>query len=279
MSTGDVFIVLDVLPVAAAGFVCTLGIIFWLVIVACLHINQLEWINKYFSIEFNVHRFMRYVFPVLKAGPNDCKLNDEMQTILLGYEVPSFFVEQLLLFSFVVIALSAQVLISSYLFIKSYGCSTEPYIHCFEAKAAFLDHNSVELDCKNSTLLEDIDSIICYDLALDIKRAILDAAAIAGLGVIYFAYITWFLLTLSNAKWWSLKRIQRLKYPAVFGAQIGTMLLALLIVHARVVALAIDRDIVFDDFIYLLIHTYAVVIGGIVPWWRFKPVEKDCATL
>ena len=184
------------------------------------------------------------------------------------YLVPPFFMYQLLLFSFVVLALSIEVFISSYLFIKSYGCSTEPYVHCFEAKAHFLVIGTEELDCTDSMALENVTSIICYDLTLNIRRAVVEGGALMVSSAAYFYIVTSLLLTLNNLKKSCIWK------GIILAIQISIMLLGLCLVYARVIALAVDEDTIYEDFIYLIVYTYVVIIGGIVPWWKFKRMPE-----
>ena len=164
-------------------------------------------IDKVFDFEHKMHCLVRYSFPSLTEGRMK-EEDDEIREITVlndgndHYRIPTIFVYQLLLFSFIVLALSTQVFISSYLFIKSYGCSTEPYVHCFEAKVHFLVIGMEELDCTDSRTIENITSIICYDLTLNIKNAVLDGGTIIAWGAVYFAFIKWVLLTLVYMKCW-----------------------------------------------------------------------------
>ena len=233
----------------------------------------IEKVNKLFNVERCMHRCVRYFLPVLKSGPNDSKTN--IQTILLNRIVPSIFMEQLLLFTFVVLALSLHVFISSYLFIKSYGCSTEPYVHCFEAKVHFLIISNTKLDCGNDTAIENITSIICYDLTLNATRAIADTAATIAGAAFYFALITWILLRLSNIKCWrhTTNKLSK-KFICITSIQVVITIVAGILVLAREVALILDRDTVYDDFIYVIINSYVVILGGAIPWWKFKLLHE-----
>ena len=233
-----------------------------------------EKMDKCLNIERSMHRCVRYFLPVLKRGSSDSKTN--IQTVLLNRVVPSIFMEQLLLFTFVVVALSLHVFISSYLFIKSYGCSTEPYVHCFEAKVHFLVISDTKLDCGNDTAIENVTSIICYDLTLNATRAISAAGATLAGAAFYFAMITWVLLRLSNIKRWryTTSKLSK-KFICITSIQVVITIIALVIVLAREVALILDRDTVYEDFIYAVINIYVVILGGAIPWWRFKLREPD----
>ena len=96
-------------------------------------------VDRRFSIKKNMHKFVRYVLPA-------------MQIVLRECIVPSLYVKQLLLFSFVVLALSVYIFISSYLFIKLHYidlCEVylllgeyvlEYYTHVFSFHNLFLNH-------------------------------------------------------------------------------------------------------------------------------------------
>ena len=317
------FAIIDVVLVSLTGFVCTLAIVVWLVLI-CIHFiserqekredaepkqkkdattethelhqftgtqmngedepdgafaNTMKKADKQLSIHKNMHVFVRYFFPVLKKGSNNIDASGEAivdeTTILLNREVPNIFLKQLLLFTLVVLALSLHVFISNYLFVKSYGCSTEPYVHCYEAKVHFLIVDNKELDCTDSTATENITSIICYDLTLNATWAVSDAAATIAGAAFYFALITWILLKLSNIKYWKntknkLCKFKLKKFICIASVQVIITVIAGAVVSARIVALYLDGDTVYEDFIYVIINIYVVILGGAIPWWKFK---------
>ena len=167
------------------------------------------------------------------------------------------------------LALTAHVFVSNYLFIKSYGCSTEHYIHCFGARIHFLVVNSTELDCTDSDSVANITSIICYDLTLNFPRAIGAAATTLAGGAIYYGLIIWVLLKLSSQEFecWKDGSIKTVTITAV---QAVVMLVALIIIQARLVALLIDEDTVYEDIVLLIIYNYVLIIGGLIPWQSFE---------
>ena len=293
---------IDRVPVTIAAILCTLAVLTWLVILVFRHCHQKCGMDngsdtvsteealggvRYAANKCYAHRIsfrrrrhiiVRTIVPILKKGPDDGPYYQ--QTILMKHVVPDFYIEQLLLFCFILLALTSQVFVSSYLLIKSYDCSNEPYVHCFEAQTHFLVVSDEELDCKNSTSLENVTSIICYDLTLNFPRAIGDAGSTLAGGAIYFGLITWTLLKLSGQKCWKKTKngeISLTKKVAITVIQVAIMLVAFAIVQARVVALVIDQDTVYEDIIYLLIYNYVVLIGGIIPWSHFKHLERPGA--
>ena len=271
------------------GALCMMAILTWLTIIIArycrkkcekIHHNN-ETVNgakavvdkvyeHRFSFKKRRHFIVRALVPVLQKGPDDRP--DKQQTILLQHIVPNFYIEQLLLFCFILLALTAHVFVSSYLFIKDFGCSEEPYRHCFEARQHFLVVGSTELDCTDPNSTEGITSIICYDLTLNFPRAIGEAGSTLASGAVYFGMITWILIKLSSLKCWK-KRGSRVKSVAITAIQVGIMFVALVIVQARVVALVLDRDTVYEDIVLLVIYNCVVIIGGIIPWKKFKQLE------
>ena len=217
---------------------------------------------------------MRALVPVLSKGPDDKP--DKRQTKLFKYIVPEFYLDQLLLFCFIMLALTAHVFVSNYLFIKTYGCSTEHYIHCFGARTHFLVVNSTELDCTDSDSVANITSIICYDLTLNFPRAIGAAGTTLAGGAIYYGLIIWVLLKLSSQKCW---KNESTKAVTITVVQAVVMLVALIIIQARLVALLIDEDTVYEDIVLLIIYNYVVIIGGLIPWQNFKKIAKNNGTI
>ena len=231
--------------------------------------------DEVFNFEHKMHCLVRQIFPSLSEGRlKEGNKVKEITVLTYGddhYYVPTTFLYQLFLFTFVMLALTVQVCISSYLFLKSYGCSTEPYVHCFEARNHFLIIGTEELDCTDSKATENITSVICYDLTLNAKNAILEGGTVLALGALYFTLIKWVLMRVLYMKFWK-KRSKKAMFIGILSIQLIVMFVALCIVNARIISLAYDQDTVYEDFVYLIINTYAVIGGGLVPWWKFKRV-------
>ena len=214
------------------------------------------------------------MFLFLRKGPDDVSNDpDKQQTILFGHVVPEFYIEQLLLFCFIMLALTAHVFASNYLFIKTFGCSREAYIHCFAARTHFLVVDGTELNCLDFDSVANITSIICYDLTLNFPRAIGTAGSTLAGGAVYFGLITWALLKLSSRNCWK-KRRSIVKTVVITSVQMVVMLVALIMVQARLVALFFDQDTVYEDIVLLVIYNYVVIVGGLLPWKMFKRLEK-----
>ena len=283
------FAIIDTAIISITGLVSTLAVVLWIVIIVLRHIskkhkssnnsedgyvftkdsNGLSNVNvgteaitkmdRWFNIEKNMHLFVRYIIPTFKGAES---ADGKIKTILLDYVVPSIYIEQLLLFSFVVLACSLQVFISSFLFLKSYGCSTEYYVHCYAARVHFLIIEDRQLDCSNSTAIENITAIICYDVTLNVTRGISDAGAILAGAALYFVIITWILLKLLSKSCCGC---------CIVLTQVLITTIAGMVVLARLVALALDGDTTYEDFVYIIINIYVVLLGGAIPWWKFKP--------
>ena len=156
---------IDIVIVTLDAALCTLAILTWLTIITARYchkkcttthhdtkemvVRAKAVVNKVYEHRFSFrsrrHFIVRALVPILKRGPDDRP--DKQQTILLEHVVPDFYIEQLLLFCFILLALTAHVFVSNYLFIKTFGCSREAYIHCFAARTHFLIVDSTELDC------------------------------------------------------------------------------------------------------------------------------------
>ena len=256
-----IFQLLHFVTLTIAIVLCTLAVGIWILLKCTARVSK--WIEE------NLHKCVRCIFPWLEEG---C----ENTYTLFGYTVPKFFIEQLLIYFIVTLTLSTQVFISSYLFIKSYGCSMEPYIHCYEAKVHFLIIGAEELDCKDPLAIQNITSIICYDLAFDLTHAIDDAAATIAGAAVYFVLITWILLKLSemqeicaNHKCTCICKL------CIVTVQGSIMLFVLAIVMLQIVALILDKDTVYEDIVHIAIRVYMVIIGGIIPWWKFTKLNDQ----
>ena len=287
LTHGLPFAIIDAAIISVTGLVCTLAVIFWIVIIVLRRIGRKHMssnvsdddyvmlkgsrnslstqaakkIDRWFNIDKNIHLFVRYYLPVFESE----SIESDGRTILLNH-VPTIFMEQLLLFSFVVLALSTQAFVSNYLFIKSYGCTTERYVHCFKGKVHFLTVEDEQLDCTNGTAIKDITSIICYDLTLNVTRAISEAGATIAGAAVYFAVITWVLLKLLNKLC--------CRCCLVF-TQVSITTIASVVVLARKVALILDEDTVYEDFVSIIVNMYVVLLGGMIPWWKFKLHHRD----
>ena len=91
-------------------------------------------------------------------------------------------------------------------------------------------------------------------------------------GAIYYGLIIWVLLKLSSQECWKNGSIKAVTITAV---QAVVMLVAFIIIQARLVALFIDEDTVYEDIVLLIIYNYVVIIGGLIPWQNFRKMSKD----
>ena len=132
MAVSIPYTTIDMVIVTVDAVLCTLAILTWLTILIARYChtkceatrhdaNEMVTRAKAVANKVYEHRFsfkrrrhfiVRTLVPILKRGPDDRP--DQQQTILLKHVVPEFYIEQLLLFCFILLALISYVFMSSY---------------------------------------------------------------------------------------------------------------------------------------------------------------------
>lgn len=113
------------------------------------------------------HKVVRKLFSTFTTGENDTK--ERPETLHHDHNIVSDkYINTLFLYSIIIIELIVPVFVSNYVYQKTPACSPDYNIHCFDTQQVYGD----EVDCDNLTQLENVTSIVCYQLSLNMSHAV-----------------------------------------------------------------------------------------------------------
>ena len=238
-------------------------------------IARLSTCTKCLLISFNKKRkLITKIFPMIHMSGAD---DEEQVAMLHGYIVPDIFIEQLFLYCSIMIILSTTMFISAYISNKSLSqlCILESDAFCFEQGKIFRE----QLDCKNSSELGNVTSIVCYQLTLNVSEAIEAVVATLAGGAFYFSFVTWLLLKIAQLNCWQRKR-KCTKKAAIILLQLFIMATAMVLVLGWLMSLIVQGGAAVAEYAEVCVYMIAVLLGGIMPWWRFiQPMTRSSHSL
>ena len=191
-----------------------------------------------------------------------------------NYKVPENYISGLMVIVLNLFQVAFTQFLDKFLFEETQGCTADKTLDCFPSNAAL---DTQRLDCSNTSYLMDnnITSVICYRLVLNLGLATGSALGTVTTTALAIYLLTFFILKVSNRKCdriscrvWITISIKIFLAIAIF---IAAILLAFY--QGATTSTAIKGTIVF---MRNLIIGYAIAYSTLFfPWCQFEKIEED----
>ena len=189
---------------------------------------------------------------------------------ILNYKVPEYYMLGLLIIVLNLFQVAFTQFLDKFVFEETHGCIADKTLDCFPSNAAL---DTQRLDCSNTSYLmgNNINSVICYRLVLNLGTATGSALGTVTTTALAIYLLTLIILKVSNGK--SCRVLSTISIKIISAIVIISATIVLSIYQNETTSTELKRVIITMRNVII---GYAILYGTLFfPWCQFEKIEED----